>query len=231
MTVTESARSPRRRTPRNTLNPDRILDAALALLDRDGPEAFTMRALATELGVGTMAVYSHFRNKDEINDAVNDRLLSEIELPAPAGCAPCDQIIELCRSVYRLFSEHPAALPLLTSRPMRGDEAIAVIDRQLGLLLAAGLAPADAARAQVVIMQYTVGSALWAVRRRQAELGGCDAEHAGVRRQIQDRLAEVPTDRYPSLTGLVPELTAAQDAGIELYEQGLKGLLRGLLGR
>jgi hypothetical protein len=67
------------------------------------------------------------------------------------------------------------------------------------------------------------------VRRRQAELGGCD-EQAGVRRQIQDRLAEAPADRYPSLTGLVPELTAAQDGGIELYEQGLKGLLRGLLG-
>src|SRR3954447_17956102 len=46
MTVTPPARSPRRRVPRNTLNPDRILDAAVALLDRDGLEAFTMRALA-----------------------------------------------------------------------------------------------------------------------------------------------------------------------------------------
>lgn len=230
MTVTEPARSPRRRrVPRNTLNPDRILDAALALLDRDGPEAFTMRALATELGVGTMAVYSHFRNKEEINDAVNERLLSEIELPAPTGAAtPFNQLIELCRSVYRLFSEHPAALPLLTSRPMRGDEALAVIDRQLALLLAAGLAPADAARAQVTIMQYTVGCALWTVRRRQTELGDC--EGIGVRERIRGRLADLPSDSYPTLVCLVPELIAAQDSGMGQYEYGLKGLLRGLLG-
>ncbi|MFE2428301.1 TetR/AcrR family transcriptional regulator [Streptomyces sp. NPDC059373] len=228
MTVTEPARSPRRRrVPRNTLNPDRILDAAVSLLDRDGPEAFTMRALANELGVGTMAVYSHFRNKDEINDAVNERLLSEIELPAPAGSTPREQISELCRSVYRLFSEHPAALPLLTSRPMRVDEAIAVIDRQLGLLLAAGLSPADAARAQTAIMHYTVGAALWAVRRRQAESGECEGH--GVREKFRERLSDLPPDRYPSLRGLVPELLAAQDTGIAQFEHGLNGLLSGLL--
>lgn len=228
MTVTEPARTPRRhRAPRNSLNPDRILDAAVTLLDRDGPEAFTMRALAGELGVGTMAVYSHFRNKDEINDAVNERLLGEIELPAPTGGNPRRQLTELCCGVYRLFSEHPAALPLLTSRPMRGDEAIAVIDRQLGLLLECGLDRAGAARAQVAVMQYTVGAALWAVRRRQAEQGVC--EGTGVRERIRERLAHLPPDRYPSLTCLVPELTAAQDECADSYEHGLNGLLSGLL--
>lgn len=86
MTVTPPARSPRRRVPRNTLNPDRILDAAVGLLDRHGPEAFTMRVLAQELGVATMAVYSHFKGKDEIIDAVNERLLAEIEMPPAPAC-------------------------------------------------------------------------------------------------------------------------------------------------
>jgi AcrR family transcriptional regulator len=189
MTVTHPDRSPRRRVPRNTLNADRILDAALGLLDRHGTEAFTMRALAAELGVGTMAVYSHFRNKDEITDAVHERLLSTIELPARAGgpCAgaaagtapggpanpvsPADaraELREVCCRVHRLFSDHPSALQLLTTRPMRGDEAIAVIDRMLALLRAAGLAPAAAARAHLALLQYTVGSAVWTARRRAA---------------------------------------------------------------
>ncbi|MGW3241537.1 TetR/AcrR family transcriptional regulator [Streptomyces sp. NPDC001070] len=225
MTVTPPARSPRRRIPRNTLNPDRILDAAVALLDRHGPEAFTMRALAQELGVGTMAVYSHFRGKDEIIDAVNEQLLGEIELPPDSG-APREQLIELCVGVYRLFSEHPSALQLLTSRPLRGDEAIAVIDRMLCLLCATGLDPAAAARAQVALMQYTVGAALWAVRRKRAE---CEEAAAGLRERIRGRLADLPPDRYPSLAGLASELVTAQQSGRTQYEAGLAVFLDGLL--
>ncbi|MCZ4118911.1 TetR/AcrR family transcriptional regulator [Streptomyces sp. H39-S7] len=227
MTVTQPARSPRRRAPRNTLNPDRILDAAVTLLDRDGAEAFTMRALAAQLGVGTMAVYSHFRSKEEISDAVAQRLLGEVELPA-AGEVDGDareQLREVCRSVFRLFAEHPSALQLLTTRPMRGDEAIAVIDRMLGLLRAAGLDRVDAARAHVALMQYTVGSALWNVRRDRAL---CED---GLRERVRARLADLPADRYPALTELVPELAIAQDAGMAQYELGLDGLLTGLIGR
>jgi AcrR family transcriptional regulator len=231
MTVTQPARPSRRRVPRNTLNPDVILDAAVRLLDRDGPEAFTMRALAQELGVGTMAVYSHFRGKDEISDAVAHRLLGEIELPAqPARGAgrpgPYDQIRQVCRNLYRLFTEHPSALQLLTSRPLRGDEAIAVIDRMLGLLREAGLDPQSAARGQLALMQYTVGAALWTVRSRRRP--DCEDEMRG---RVRARLAHLPPDSYPALAELGPELAAAHEAGPVQYETGLDALLTGLLGR
>ncbi|MDX3096214.1 TetR/AcrR family transcriptional regulator [Streptomyces sp. ME01-24h] len=225
MTVTPPARSPRRRVPRNTLNPDRILGAAVALLDRHGAEAFTMRALAQELGVGTMAVYSHFKGKDEIIDAVNERLLGEIDLPLGPG-APREQLSELCLGVYRLFTEHPSALQSLTSRPLRGDEAIAAIDRMLGLLIRAGLDPSAAVRAQVALMQYTIGAALWAVRRKRAE---CEEAESGLRERIRSRLADLPPDTYPSLAGLAPELVTAQQSGRAQYEAGLSALLDGLL--
>jgi AcrR family transcriptional regulator len=224
MSVSPPVRPARRRAPRNTLNPDRILDAAIALLDQEGPEAFTMRALADRLGVGTMAVYSHFRGKDEISDAVAQRLLDTVELPPSRGGDPRRELREVCRGVYRLFTDHPSALRLLTARPLRGDDAIAVIDRMLGLLRRAGLAPAAAARAHVALMQFTVGSALWSTRRAGAlcEQGAPD--------RLRARLDALPADRYPALARLAPELLRAQDdAGVQ-YEQGLDALLRGLLG-
>jgi AcrR family transcriptional regulator len=225
MTTAQPARSPRRRVPRNTLNPDRILDAAVTLLDRDGAEAFTMRALAEELGVGTMAVYSHFRGKDEISDAVAKRLLAEVELPATAVRDPGDRITEIIRSLYRLFSEHPSALQLLTSRPMRGDEQIAVTDQLLGLLRAAGLGRTDAVRAYVALMQYTVGAAVWTTKsRRRRE---CDE---GVGERIKSRLTAMPPDLYPSLTDLAPELSEVGKMGPVQFEYGLARLVRGLLG-
>lgn len=128
--------------------------------------------------------------------------------------------------MYRLFSEHPSALQLLTSRPLRGDEAIAVIDRMLCLLITAGLDPPAAARAQVALMQYTVGAALWVVRRKRAE---CEEAEAGLRERIRSRLADLPPDSYPSLVGLAPELVAAQQSGRAQYEAGLSALLDGLL--
>jgi AcrR family transcriptional regulator len=226
MSVTQPAPAPRRRAPRNSLNPDRILDAAITLLDRDGAEAFTMRALAEQLGVGTMAVYSHFRGKDEISDAVVRRLLDTVELPPAGSGDPVGELREVCGQVYRLFTEHPSALHLLARRPLRGDDAIALIDRMLGLLLRAGLPGAEAARAHVSLMQYTAGAALWSIRRSRAL---CEE---GVRERVRAKLAALPADRYPALVALVPELPeldGTRDNGMRQYEHGLDGLLRGLL--
>lgn len=224
MSVTQPVRSPRRRAPRNSLNPDRILDAAIRLLDRQGTEAFTMRALAQQLGVGTMAVYSHFRGKDEISDAVAHRLLDTIELPPAGSGDPRAELREVCRGVYRLFSEHPSALQLLTVRPVRGDDAISVVDRMLALLREAGLSRTEAAGAHVALMQYTVGSALWCTRRARAM---CEE---GARDRVRAKIDALPRDRYPALVSLAPELLRVQDNGGAQYEIGLDAMLEGLLG-
>ncbi|WP_327291002.1 TetR/AcrR family transcriptional regulator [Streptomyces sp. NBC_01198] len=224
MSLTQPVRPPRRRAPRNSLNPDRILDAAVTLLDRDGAEAFTMRGLAQQLGVGTMAVYSHFRGKDEISDAVAQRLLDTIELPPGGSDDPRSELREVCVGVYRLFTEHPSALELLAGRPQRGDDAIALIDRMLGLLRRAGLGRADAAHTHVALMQYIVGSALWNTRRARAL---CEE---GARDRVRARIAGLPSGAYPALVELAPELLCAQSEGTGQFEYGLDGLLRGLLG-
>ncbi|AEW94240.1 MULTISPECIES: TetR/AcrR family transcriptional regulator [Streptomycetaceae] len=260
--TTRPARDPasarRRRAPRGSLNRERVLTAAVDLLDHAGPDAFTMRALATRLGVGTMAVYSHFRGKDEIVDAVRERLFGEVELPPRgSGATPREEARALCLAVYRLLAEHPSVLRLVTVRPVHGDEGTAVVDRLLGLMLRAGLGRRDAARAQTALMQYTVGSALWAARGRQA--AACaprataapgkpvdpgDSEEPGASgdlgtpagsdraTRLRARLAALPAERYPYLTDLADEVAAAQngrDHGTEQYEHGLDALLDGLL--
>jgi AcrR family transcriptional regulator len=224
MPPTPQASPPRRRAPRNSLNPDRILDAALTLLDRDGSEAFTMRALAQQLGVGTMAVYSHFRGKDEISDAVAQRLLDTIELPPAGSAEPRAELREVCVGVYRLFTDHPSALELLAGRPLRGDDAITLIDRMLALLRAAGLSTADATHAHVALMQYTVGSALWNIRRARVLC------QEGARERVLAKIAALDAGDYPALVALGPELLCSRNEGRGQFEYGLDGLLRGLLG-
>jgi AcrR family transcriptional regulator len=67
---------------RKPLSSARVLQAAVELADEGGLEAFSMRALAQELGVVPMALYKHVANKDELLDGMVDIVFGEIELPA-----------------------------------------------------------------------------------------------------------------------------------------------------
>ncbi len=67
---------------RKPLSSARVLQAAVALADEAGLEAFSMRGLAQELGVVPMALYKHVANKEELLDGMVDIVFSEIELPS-----------------------------------------------------------------------------------------------------------------------------------------------------
>src|SRR5512140_3179343 len=71
-----------RKQKREPLSQERIVTAALQLIDAAGLEAFTTRALGKKLGCEAMAIYNHFASKDQLLAAVADRLMSKTELPA-----------------------------------------------------------------------------------------------------------------------------------------------------
>jgi TetR/AcrR family tetracycline transcriptional repressor len=60
---------------RQGLSDQRILKEALALVDEAGLDAPTTRALGHRLGVDATAVYRYFRNKDELINALGDRII------------------------------------------------------------------------------------------------------------------------------------------------------------
>ena len=67
--------------PRAPLTRQRVLRAAVALADRGGVGALSMRKLAQELGVEAMSLYHHVANKDDILDGLVDVVFGEIDLP------------------------------------------------------------------------------------------------------------------------------------------------------
>jgi len=67
--------------PRNPLlNRERIVGAALALVDAEGLAALSTRRLAAELGVSGPSLYNHFATKDALLDAVVDHVVGEVDL-------------------------------------------------------------------------------------------------------------------------------------------------------
>ena len=77
---------------RERLSREMIVRGALALADAEGLEAVTIRRLAQEHGVTPMALYRHFREKEDLIDAVVDRLLRDVRLPVPVEVGRCRDI-------------------------------------------------------------------------------------------------------------------------------------------
>src|ERR1700753_1312105 len=75
---------PRRRPPATApLTRERIVDAAIKILDRDGLDAVSTRKIAEDLGTGSASLYAHVSSRDELVELMVDRIAGEIEVPAP----------------------------------------------------------------------------------------------------------------------------------------------------
>ncbi len=98
-----------------------IVDAALAVVDAHGLEGLTMRRLGAALGVEAMALYHHFASKGALLDAVQERLLDEVELPPRGALPPLDRLRAIVTSWRAVAVRHPPAFILLAGRRFNTD--------------------------------------------------------------------------------------------------------------
>lgn len=213
----------RTRAPRNTLSREVIVERALAVLDERGPDGLTMRGLAGELGVGPMALYTWFRGKDELLDAVRDQVLRGLA-DARAEGDWADRLRAIGTNLYRLLVAHPTLIHLFATRPLAGHEAAEATEAQLAALRDAGFDRVTAARAHLTLLHHALGAATWEV---QLNAGRDDAD-SNLRRQAS--LEAMSAERYPTIVDLAGELVA-DAVGEDQFASGLDLILDGLRQR
>ena len=114
------------------LTPARIATAAVALADRTGLDALTMRRLATELGVATMSLYRHYSSREALVVGMTDAVLDEIEPPGGHLADWRSRLEHEARQEWRLYLRHPWVLTAIaTSRPPVGRGLLADAERIL----------------------------------------------------------------------------------------------------
>ncbi|HEY0615937.1 MAG TPA: TetR/AcrR family transcriptional regulator [Kribbella sp.] len=210
----------RTRTPRNTLSPELIVRTALDLMEAQGNDAFSLRGLAAELGVGPMALYTYFRNKDDLYDAVRDHLMALV--PGVPEDAPWpDQVRAVCRGLRRLMLQHPCLAQLLASRPLSGHETARVAEGLLGVLRSAGFDKQTAARTHTTLFTYVLGATSWEIQMA-AERGNPEGW-----RRLRTTMATLSPEEFPTVVELAPELSRTT-GGDEQFDYGLDLLLAGL---
>jgi AcrR family transcriptional regulator len=137
---------------------ERVLDAAFALADEAGLGAVSMRRIGKALGVEGMALYNHVADKDDILDAIVERVLTEIPLP-PTDADWRDAMRARAEAARTVFLRHPWAVGLLESRSANSSPTrLQSFDAVLGCLRAAGFDATLAMRAFSTLDSYVYGA-------------------------------------------------------------------------
>jgi AcrR family transcriptional regulator len=209
---------------RAPLTRELVLRTALALADQGGLDALSMRNLARELGVGAMALYYHFANKEEVVDGVIDLVFGEITLP---GTGPNWRAAMRVRaiSVRDALARHRWAVGLMESRRNPGPANLRHHDAVIGSLRSAGFSMEMAAHAYSVLDSYIYGFAL--TKLNLPFVSGDDVADIA-----QTMLAPFPAGEYPHLVALITEhaMKPGYDYADE-FEPGLDLILDGLARR
>ena len=111
----------RRSRPGRGLSLDRIVTATLELMDEQGIGAATMRAVSSRLGVRSMSLYRYVQDRDELFDAVVERIVNELADDPEVQLRPVDgwrpYLAGMAHGVRRYARAHPHAFPLVATRP------------------------------------------------------------------------------------------------------------------
>ena len=198
---------------------EKILDAALALLNEVGLDQFSTRRLAERLGVQQPALYWHFKSKSALLDALNGLMLAHYHdnrLPKP-GELWDDFTLANARSFRRtLLAVRDGARLNAGTRPATREFADA--ERQLQLYVEAGFTPSEAFNIAIGTTRYVVGFVLEEQGERDR-----DDEPEGDRDQMDD------VTPFPILAEALKPLFKVGTINTEaVFEAGLGYMLAGM---
>jgi len=206
-------------TARKPLSRERILAAALELVDEQGIDALSMRKLGQALGYEAMSLYNHVSNKDDLLDGILDLVLSEIEpLDQDGGLAA---IRTSSLSAHEALRRHPWAAGQLTASGRIRPARIEFMNALLGALRNAGFSAETTYHAYHVLDAHIIGFSLW-----EASHGQIPAEIDDVRAFIDQM---VPAATYPHLhEHAMQHLEEGPHQDVPAFEYGLDLLLESL---
>src|SRR2546423_8973146 len=126
---------------RERLTRQRIIGAALGVMDTDGLEAVSMRRIAREVGVEAMSLYHHVRDKEDVLDGICEAVMGEFDYPDAAGDIT-ERLRAGARSYRRMLQAHPDVMRLFAERhgPARSSpDSFRPMEFALSLFREAGL--------------------------------------------------------------------------------------------
>ncbi|MEU6883367.1 TetR/AcrR family transcriptional regulator [Streptomyces sp. NPDC046712] len=224
---------------RSRLSRERVLEAALHVVDHEGLPALNMRRVADELGVETMAIYRYTPSKDDLLDGLVESLFIEVEqaLEGAPSVGPSsspdvrpgatalpwrEALLCIARAMYKVALAHPHVIPLVATRPFivpltrRPPALLRAHERLLDLLGAAGLDEETTLKVYRAFISWVLGYIV--IELREVVDNPDESDPA-----FRFGLHRLPVKDFPRLRSLGPALTVR--GGEEQLTLGLDALL------
>ena len=212
---------------RTRLSKQAVVDRGLALADAGGLDKLTIRRLAQDLGVTPMALYWHFRSKEDLLTGLADQLWGEIDINVDPSQPWSRQLRGLMESLITVLRAHPSASQLLLEMEKQSEPALRATEVTLEVLRGAGF---DQRHASAIARSTLWTGLMLRMSEPGTKPGMTDAELAELMRQSQVRMAMLPADRYPRAVECAAELTRCDDPefhyrfGIDLFIAGVEAV-------
>jgi AcrR family transcriptional regulator len=225
------------RGPKPGLSVERIVQAAIRVADAEGLAALSMRRVATELGVGTMSLYTYVPGKAELLDVMLDTVLGEVTPPDAAAGDWRARLEAHARELWAHYHRHPWALGVSGARALLGPNETALYESSLATVAGTGLSGREMVHVVTLVAEYARGAAGRAVEAAQAarHTGVTDDQWWQAREPLLDQVFD--PERYPTVTRLAQEGAFQQLEGdlpynvqdaVDSFEFGLGRVLDGI---
>ncbi len=220
-------RSTRDRPAKAPLSEDAVVDAALTILKSDGLEAVTMRRVATALDTGPASLYVYVSGREGLLQAMLDRVTATIELEAPDPSRWRAQLHSLLQRVHQALVAHPGIAAMTLADPPTTEAVLRLTENLLGILLAGGLDPQDAAWACDIFVLLVTGVASEDDVRRPR--GRRDDDRRKQVNEIYETFAGLPPDRFPLIAAHAAQMVAGD--GDERFRFAIDVVIDGVLAK
>ena len=207
---------------REKLTRERVIDAALTIMDAEGLDAVTMRRVAHEVGVEAMSLYHHVHDKDDLLEGICARVMAEFRVPGDGG-GWYERASFAANEWRRVLKQHPNVITLFAERrgPLTDLGSLEPMDHALGILREAGLSDRDAVRVFNVLGGFIMGFVLMEV----GQMFGAGA----MDKELPDPQAAaqlIPEGSLRHLTAALPYLADCDPE--EQFQLGLDMMLQGM---
>jgi len=213
------------RTERRTdgLSKERIVEAAIEILDAEGENALTFRALTARLATGSGAIYYHVANKNDLLAAAADDVIARATTEVVTGADPGKTIRAIALGVFDAIDAHPWVGAQLSREPWQSTmlQIFESIGERLQALGVPGRAQFDSASA---LVNYILGLA--GQYAAAARLLARDTDRSAFLATVAARWTQRDPAEYPFVHQVAAQLREHDDrdqflAGIDLILAGI----------